>query len=160
VVAHEILVRRGQDEAARLWRQALAERISDEAEQYLKQLAKLQKQYAMRMPTVADRLNERFVRPMAIDRIRALVEPAMQEARRGGPAPVFEVLEEEIDQLSREPTGVGFDVPAWIVALEDEVDRARRPRHRRTWEEELKSAIPQKLLTLEETQSQIDAWTS
>ena len=75
VFAHEILVRRGQDEAARIWRRALAERISDEADQYLTQLAELQKKYAMRMPTVADRLAERFVRPLAIDRIRALVEP-------------------------------------------------------------------------------------
>ena len=35
----------------------------------------------MRMPTVADRLAERFVRPLTIDRIRALVAPAIDEAR-------------------------------------------------------------------------------
>lgn len=160
VVAHEILVRSGQDDAARLWRRALAERISAEADQYLAQLAKLQKQYAMRMPTVADRLNERFIRPMSIDRIRALVTPAIQEARSGGKRPVFELLEEEVELLAREPTGVGLDVPAWVVALEEEVDRARRPRHRRTWEEELKAAVKPTMMTLEETQEQIDAWTS
>jgi hypothetical protein len=160
VVAHEILVRRGKDDAARLWRRSLAERISAEADQYLTQLAKLQKQYAMRMPTVADRLNERFIRPMSIDRIRALVTPAISEARQGGKHPVFELLEEEVELLAREPTGVGLDVPAWVVALEEEVERARRPRHRRTWEEELKAAVPQKMLTLEYTQSQIDSWTS
>jgi hypothetical protein len=160
VIAHDILVRRGQDDAARLWRRALAERIGEEADQYLVQLAKLQKQYAMRMPTIADRLNERFIRPMAIDRIRALVQPAIAEARRGGPGPVFELLDEEIELLAREPTGVGLDVPLWITALEEEVVRARRPAQYRTWEEELKTAIPFRPLTLEETQAQIDAWTS
>jgi hypothetical protein len=160
VIAHEILVRRSQDDAARLWRRALAERIGEEADQYLAQLAKLQKQYAMRMPTIADRLNERFIRPMAIDRIRALVKPALEEARRGGPGPVFELLDEEIEVLSREPTGVGYDPPAWITALEEEVMRARRDVDLRTWEDELKFAIPARHLTLEETQAQIDAWTS
>jgi hypothetical protein len=160
VIAHDILVRRGQDDAARMWRRALAERIGEEANQYLSQLGKLQKQYAMRMPTIADRLNERFIRPMAIDRIRALVQPALAEARRGGPGPVFELLDEEIALLSREPTGVGLDVPLWISALEEEVARARRPSQHRTWEEELKAAILFRPLTLEETQAQIDAWTS
>ena len=72
VLAHEILVRRNQDGAARLWRRALTDRIDQEADQYLQRLAELQKKYAIRMPTIADRLAERFVRPMAIDRIRAL----------------------------------------------------------------------------------------
>jgi hypothetical protein len=160
VLAHDILVRRGQDDAARLWRRALADRIGEEADQYLAQLAKLQKDYAMRMPTVADRLNERFVRPLAIDRIRALVGPALEEARTGGPSAAFAVLEEEIAVLSKEPTGVGLDVPTWITALEEEVDRSRRPEGKHTWEEELKSAIPAKLLALSDVQAQIDAWTS
>jgi hypothetical protein len=160
VIAHEILVRRGHDDAARMWRRALAERITEEAEQYLTQLAALQKQYAMRMPTVADRLNERFLRPLAIDRIRALVVHANREAKQGGEAPMFELLEEEIDSLTREPTGVGLDVPAWIVALEEEVDRSRRPTHQHTWEEELKASIPAQLMTLEEVQNQLDSWTS
>jgi hypothetical protein len=50
VLAHEILVRRGEDQAARTWRKALTERINDEANQYMTKLAELQKKYAMRMP--------------------------------------------------------------------------------------------------------------
>jgi hypothetical protein len=122
VLAHEILVRRSQEQAARIWRKALTERINDEADTYLAKLAELQKKYAMRMPTVADRLAERFVRPLAIDRIRALVAPAIEEARQGGEAPKFETLRHDTNYLTREPTGVGLDVPAWLVALEEEVD--------------------------------------
>ena len=85
----------------------------------------LQDRYAIRMSTVADRIAERFVRPMAIDRMRALVRPAMEEARRSGPRRVFELLEHETQILAGESTGIGFDVPVWLLALEEEVDRAR-----------------------------------
>ena len=84
------------------------ERIKDEANQYLTKLAELQKKYAMRMPTVADRLAERFIRPLTIDRIRALVAPAIDEAREGGESPKFEMLQHDTECLTREPTGVGF----------------------------------------------------
>ncbi len=160
VLAHEILVRRGEDIAARVWRRALAERIQEEAEQYLTRLADLQKKYAMRMPTVADRLAERFIRPLTIDRIRALVEPAIEEARNGGEAPKFEMLEFETATLTREPTGVGLDVPAWLVALEEEVDFALRPSHQQQDEADLAAILPPKLLTLEQAKVQLDQWTA
>lgn len=160
VLAHEILVRRGEEQAARVWRKALTDRISDEAEQYMKKLAELQKKYAMRMPTVADRLAERFVRPLTIDRIRALVEPAMKEARQKGHAPKFDLLESDTEQLTREPTGVGLDVPAWIVALEEEVDLMLRPAHERRRDEELAQIIPPRLLTLLQARHQLDQWVA
>jgi hypothetical protein len=160
VLAHEILVRRGEEVAARVWRRALSERIQDEAEQYLTRLSDLQKKYAMRMPTVADRLAERFVRPLTIDRIRALVEPAIEEARTGGDSPKFEMLEFETATLTREPTGVGLDVPAWLVALEEEVDLALRPTHQRRHEEDLSAILPPRLLTLEQAKQQLDQWSA
>ncbi|WP_145094562.1 hypothetical protein [Anatilimnocola aggregata] len=160
VLAHEILVRRGEEIAARVWRRALSERIQDEAEQYLTRLADLQKKYAMRMPTVADRLAERFVRPLTIDRIRALVEPAIEEARQGGESPKFEMLEFETATLTREPTGVGLDVPAWLVALEEEVDLALRPTDQRQQEEDLAAILPPRLLTLDQARQQLDHWTT
>ena len=158
VLAHEILVRRGQEQAARVWRKALTDRIKDEADQYLTRLADLQKKYAMRMPTVADRLAERFVRPLAIDRIRALVEPAIEEARRGGDAPKFEMLAHDTEFLTREPTGVGLDVPAWLVALEEEVDQALRPIHQRRQDDEIVDILPRVLLTQQQARKQLDKW--
>jgi hypothetical protein len=138
----------------------LSERIQDEADQYLTRLADLQKKYAMRMPTVADRLAERFIRPLTIDRIRALVEPAMEEARLGGEAPKFEMLEFETASLTREPTGVGLDVPAWLVALEEEVDLALRPTHLRHDEVDLAAILPPRLLTHDQAKAQLDQWTA
>jgi hypothetical protein len=160
VLAHEILVRRGADQAARTWRKALTERIHDEANQYLAKLAELQKKYAMRMPTVADRLAERFVRPLAIDRIRALVAPAIAEARAGGPGPKFETLQHDTEYLTREPTGVGLDVPAWLVALEEEVDDALRDGAPQYYEQDLAAILPARLLTFDHARQQLDAWAS
>jgi hypothetical protein len=161
VLAHEILVRRGQEQAARIWRRALTERINDEADQYLNKLADLQKKYAMRMPTVADRLAERFVRPLAIDRIRALVAPAIEEARQGATdCPKFEMLQHDTQFLTREPTGVGLDVPAWLVALEEEVEQTLRPEHQRRQDDDLAQVIPMVLLSQQQARKQLDQWAS
>ncbi|MFN0021448.1 MAG: hypothetical protein ACKVP0_24620 [Pirellulaceae bacterium] len=160
VLAHEILVRRGREAAARVWRKALSERIHDEADQYLAKLSDLQKKYAMRMPTVADRLAERFVRPLSIDRIRALVEPAVSQIRQGDKIPKFNLLEEETEMLTREPTGVGLDVPAWLVALEEEVENVLRPIHERRRDEDLAMLIPATTLTLRQARKQLKEWTS
>jgi hypothetical protein len=159
VLAHEILVRRGEDQAARIWRRALTERINDEADQYLLKLAELQKKYAMRMPTVADRLAERFVRPLTIDRIRALVEPAIEEAREGGEAPKFEMLQHDTNCLTREPTGVGLDVPAWLVALEEEVEDVLADYYQGFADQDLQIVIPSVLLSFDEAKQQLDEWS-
>jgi hypothetical protein len=158
--AHEVLVRGGCHQTAQQWRRALAERVGREADQYLGQLTKLQEQYAMKMPTVADRLGERFLIPMTIDRMRALVRPAMKQLRIESGiehAPAFDLLVQESRLMTREPIGVGLDTPAWLVALEEEVERviegnppnANRPRY--------ESAVPALKLTPQELDAQLAA---
>jgi hypothetical protein len=159
VWAHEILVRNGRHEAARLWRESLAERFSDEADKYLRRLTALQKKYAMRMPTIADRLAERFVGPMHIDRICALVEPAIREASQPPPHASFEQLEWETEVLTSRPTGVGLDMPAWLVALSEEVDEARGLLEgSQGFDYPAPLAEPARL-TREEVNRQVDEWS-
>jgi hypothetical protein len=126
--AHEVLVRSGLEKAAMMWRRSLSERIGTEAEIYVDKLGQLQKEYAMRMPTVADRIRERFVQPMTIDRMRALVGPAMRDAEANRAGHAFDLLEQEAELLTRHPTGVGLDVPAWLDALEEEVEQLAKRR--------------------------------
>ncbi|QDV65834.1 hypothetical protein [Crateriforma conspicua] len=121
--AHEVLVHAGMDQAAMIWRRSLSERIGSEAEVYVQKLQKLQKEYAMRMPTVADRISERFARPMTIDRMRALVAPSLDAAEDDSLCAEFELLEKEAEQLAETPAGVGLDTPAWLTALENEVEK-------------------------------------
>ena len=158
VLAHEVLVRNGRIEAAELWRQAVARRSAQVADEHLARLEAMVRQYGMRLPSVADRLGERFVRPLAIDRLCALVGPAVEERRGGKPGGCFDVLEEEIAHFTAEPSGVGFDVPSWLEALQTEVDRTRS---RGAEEDELPDpfpTIPQVRLSREEVERQIDGW--
>ena len=120
--AHEILVRSRFETAAAIWRRSLSERIGAKADIYVTKLRSLQREYAMRMPTVADRILERFVQPMTIDRMRALIEPATRDAEANRPSGAFELLQKEAELLTQHPTGVGLDMPAWLAALEEEVE--------------------------------------
>jgi len=122
VLAHEILVRHERDQAAEIWRQAVEQRTAEIAEDHLERFAALSRQYGMRLPSIDQRLQERFIRPLTIDRLRALVPTALEELRHGSRPKAFELLQAGIEQLTQEPTGVGFDVPNWLQALEDEVD--------------------------------------
>jgi len=123
-MVHEVLARR-HGPAAALWRAQVEELTRENADEFLDELADLQKEHGMRMATIADRLEERFVRPMALDRLCALVEPALEDAKNfldsDGPCP----LEEELEPFAGRPSGVGLDMPPWIQRLEDELDRAR-----------------------------------
>jgi hypothetical protein len=124
VMVHEVLARR-HGPAAALWRSQVEELTRESADEFLEDLAELQKEHGMRMATIADRLEERFVRPMALDRLCALVEPAMEEAKNylssDQPCP----LEEELEPFAARPSGVGLDMPPWIQRLEDELDRVK-----------------------------------
>lgn len=149
--AHEVLVRGNMDSPAMMWRRSLSERIGQEAELYVQRLRKMQSQYAMRMPTVADRILERFIQPMTIDRMRALVAPAMRDAEAGQPSPSFELLEQEAELLTRHPSGVGLDVPLWLDSLEEEVEKIAKAK--------LGSEIdPQALITMMTANVTLEDW--
>ncbi|MCZ6644147.1 MAG: hypothetical protein O7F71_21440, partial [Gammaproteobacteria bacterium] len=63
VLAHQVLACHGFQEAANQWRQSLKQRIASEAQRHLLRLKELEEKYAMRLPSVSERVNERFMRP-------------------------------------------------------------------------------------------------
>ncbi|MFO1062696.1 MAG: hypothetical protein U0892_02325 [Pirellulales bacterium] len=155
---HEVLVRGGCHQTAQQWRRALAERIGGEAELYIEHLGKLQKKYAMRMPTVADRLQERFTRPMTIDRMKALVGPAIRQYRQDPQnAPSFELLIEECKLMMEQPTGVGLDVPQWLNALEDEIERVSESQRGFVQRPQYDGAVGYHFVTVEQITDQLNS---
>ena len=161
--AHSVLVRRGRSGAAEMWRRALGERTAELADTLQRRGAELRKKYAMQLPTVTDRLAERFVRPLAVDGVRALIKPAMDEVRGRatlGDAPegAFELLEQETQELTQEPTGVGLDVPAWLASLEQEVEQQRRAAMYLDRADELRVPMEQARLTLDDVLRQLSGW--
>ena len=88
----------------------------------------------MRLPSIAERLEERFLRPLEVDQLCALVQPAIEELRIAvAPEPVrraggagaapprrpgaFRRLEEGIAKFTREISGAGFDLPVLAGGL-------------------------------------------
>ena len=158
VLTHEVLVRQRRSGVAEIWRQEMFSNTAEFADDLTAQLHELQRQYGMRLSTVADRIGERFVRPLLIDRICALVEPAMTEARTHVPAAAFAELEGLLDELTAEPTGVGLDVPVWLERLEVEVDRERQSYLQQLdILEEAALLIPQRVLSRHDSQEQLEA---
>ena len=155
---HEVLVRGGCHMSALQWRRALAERIGSEADMYLEQLGVLQTRYAMRMPTVADRLQERFTRPMTIDRMKALVGPAVRHYRATGEAnDSFELLIDECKLMMEQPTGVGLDIPQWLAALEDEVDQVLESQRGYSQRPQYDVAVAYRSITAEQIVDQLNS---
>lgn len=158
IQAHEVLVRMGSIEAAELWRQAIAQRTAEMAEEYLQRFERLVAEYGMRLSSIGDRLAERFTRPLAIDRIAALVAPSVDELAQGRPPESFRQLQREVDTLLREPAGVGFDLPTWLEALGEEVDRVRYQAGQQLGPIEGHTQISQVRLGKEEIRAQIKGW--
>lgn len=155
-LAHEILVRQGKFGAAEGWRRVVSEKTGRAAEWHLERLAQLERKYGVQLPTVGDRIREQFMRPFQLDRIRALVKPAVEEAPRGEDSPSMAALERELEDYARTPTGSGLDLPQWLVLLGNEVRDARHAVQSDRIPGDLSPPFPQRLLTLEEAQAAVD----
>ncbi len=157
-LAHDELVRSGRMAAAELWRRAVAQRTNDVADWHLKKYQDLCRQYGMRLPTIGDLLAERFVRPLAVDRMRALVRPAIDEARHGQPSFAFNLLEQEIGEFAEHPTGSGLDVPQWIATLEQEVSEVLATPDELDHTGHDTTPIPSVPLAWSDVMQQLNAW--
>ncbi len=123
-LAHEVLSRLGRTSAADLWRTDHEKKTAPLAKAFLQKLTRLEKQYGMRLPGVSDRLSERFVKPLLLDRILALVKPAMRDARAGVESPGFARLKSESDEYLSTTLGSALEPQPWLQTLEEEVQHA------------------------------------
>ncbi len=123
-IAHEVLAREGHAEAAYLWEQLCEEQAAEVADECLAEYHALAQAHGMRMPAILDHLNKRFIKPLAVNRMLALVERSMEDARQGEErSDVFAKLESEIDEYLQDSWGSGIDVPEWLQSLGNEVER-------------------------------------
>lgn len=157
VLAHEILVRCGRETAAAQWRAATNERTADVADEHEKQLNQRIVQHGARLATVADRIRERFIRPLDVARARALIEPAFREAREGRSTGKIEQLERELQEFTETPTGSGLDAPDWLRAMESELERTEAKR-RRPWSWDAGVPFPRTNVGFSDLEIQVDRW--
>ena len=158
LLAHEVLARKGRAGAAVLWQEAFTQATREPAAAHREQLARLERSHGVRLSTVADRLREEFVKPLAVDRACALIEPAMEEARRQEPLAAFDYLERELAELTARPAGVGLDVPHWLRQLENEVRRVRASQSTVAMLAGDLFRLPQRQIGREEVERQLRDW--
>jgi hypothetical protein len=161
VLAHEVLARHGRSSTALRWEESLTHFTRELARKQLEELARLEQQHGVRLGTIRDRLNERFVKPLALDRLCALIDPCLREARQDGPEedrPAFRHLQAELRTYTTSPTGVGLDVPSWLRRLEAEVHRVQANRTTVAVLAENFFRIPRRPVSHEEVQRQLREW--
>jgi hypothetical protein len=115
----------------------------------------------VRLGTVSDRLQERFVKTLALDRLCALIEPCLNEARRverEEERTAFRRLQEELRAYTTTPTGVGLDVPAWLRRLEAEVHRVQANTSETAKAAENFFRVHRQAVSFEEVQRQLREW--
>ena len=91
---------------------------------------------------------------MIVDQTRALVRPAMEEARAGKPPKAFGQLQANVEMLMAQRCGSSWDMPNWLVALEEEIENVRRHHRFACFDTVLAQAVPQQTLTREEIERQ------
>jgi hypothetical protein len=154
-LAHEVLCKRGNDALAEKWREFIADKTAGLAEDLIDRLGALETRYGVKLRTIRDRVEERFLLPLEIDQAAARVAPAA-EAARGGEGesnPAFVRLAAAVEPLAENVSGVGLDVPAWVRRLEESL-RATRTRE----QGEPTDPRPSEALNFDELRRQLADW--
>ena len=125
--AHKILVDKKQSNVARMWRRELNSKISPKADRYVEDLDILRKHYSIQLESVGRRIEGRFESQIQIDRLIALVSPAVAKPRTRDSLKAFDLLQQESQAFCRTTTGVGIELPPWLAALEQEVEEIQLP---------------------------------
>ena len=159
IIAHELVLQRHRQQLAELFRRGLGKCTREQADHFQWRLEELQNEHAMLMPTIAEKIAERFIQPTAIHRACSLIEPSMRDCQCPQNSSCFEMLEQEAETMVEECGGVGLDIPPWLITLEEEVDRVRRPAFERDEHDLLAEVLPQTALTQEQLEELLNDWS-
>lgn len=127
-LAHQVLCQWNLSEAVTAWERTFEKRAQESAAGHLQRLRAIERRYGMRLPAISDRLNEHFTKPLAVNRMLALLPQVVEDAtaQRTNSA-AFEQLRQEIDAYLVDSIGSGIELPAWMQNLEKEVLRLTLP---------------------------------
>jgi hypothetical protein len=160
LLVHEVLARGACGSGAILWQEAFARLTGDLAAQHLTELSGLEQAHGFRLRTIRDHVEERFVRPMAIDRLCVLAGPAMEEAGQPGPHEALLRFQEELSSHTATPTGVGLEVPQWLMRVQREVQRLRAEGSGTAALRRRIPAVTRVTLSYEEVKRQLAEWSA
>jgi hypothetical protein len=158
-IVHRALAMADRPKALLILEEILEADSRQVAEKHLQELQELEDHYGVHLPSISDRLNERFVKPLAVNRMLALVEPAMQQIKNPDEARrKFAQLHEEIIKYMQDSSGSAIDIPQWLQDVEREVSRLEAPSdYIKPPELELKTAPL--LIDEQEIRKQLETWS-
>lgn len=155
-IAHETLTSLSKVDAAILWEDELRQSTSEMAANHLSQLNTIEQKYGVRLPSIRDRLDEKFVKPLAVNRMIALVPHAMEAAKANQlPSAAFSSLQEEVDAYLASTLGSGIDIPQWLYNIEREINRIDVPVHANVPVEEPDVVLPPFKIDLRQMRRQL-----
>ncbi len=127
-IAHESLCKSGNDALAEKWREFIADKTAGLAEDLLDRLGALETRHGVKLGTIRDRIEERFMLSLVIDQAAARVAPAAEAARnsQGEDNAAFTRLQIAVEPLAENVSGVGLDVPVWVRRLEEALRASRQ----------------------------------
>ncbi|NQV25432.1 MAG: hypothetical protein HQ518_13810 [Rhodopirellula sp.] len=127
-IVHRSLAMAGKQNALALLEDSFEEDSREEANRHVESLQKLEREYGVHLPGVADRINERFTKPLAVNRMLALVKPAMRPQIDDKEAyEKFALLRREIESYMEDTAGSAIDIPQWLQDVGREVNRLEAP---------------------------------
>jgi len=157
-IAHDVLSRAGRASLATEWQKYLGRKTGPMARSFLTKLKRLEKTHGMRLPSVTDRLNERFIKPLVLDSILALVRPAMIEVREGAKQESFPRLEILAEEYLSTSSGSPTDIQPWMQELGEEVQVVEGELHAPVPFESNPTALAQIPISFASIREQIDQW--
>ncbi|MBL4885873.1 MAG: hypothetical protein JKY95_15250, partial [Planctomycetaceae bacterium] len=126
-ITHEALIGIGRLQAAKTWEVVFKERSASRADQHLRVLRHLEKKYGVKLPALSDCIEERFVKPLAVNRMVAIIKQTMQENDSEKKREFFDDLRVEIENYQDGTHGTGLEVPEWLRILDQEVRNHEAP---------------------------------
>jgi len=158
-IAHCVLTQCNKSEAVQDWETAFESKSCEMADGHLSRLKALEKKSGMHLPLINDRLNERFVKPLSVNRMLALAPAAMNDARQGRVySESFAALHSEIDKYLDCTEGSGIDVPEWLLELEKKVNQLDLSSPFSKHNPELELQVPSIQISLQQLHQQLQEW--
>ena len=127
-IAHETMCRFGAMDLAGEVEDYLSEDTREIAESFVDELASLEQEYGVRLPTLHDHVSERIVGTLAQNRMTALVGrccPGLNGVSADEADQNFKQLRQEINDYMSGRIGSGIEPPEWMQRLANELDRVQ-----------------------------------
>jgi len=158
-IAHEQLASAGRQTAALMWERIFESNTSEMADRHVAQLEELESRYGMRLPSVTDHLQERFVKPLAVNRIIALVPDAIEDAKSDEPpSAAFSKLRKTLEDYLDSTASSSLELPIWLNEIDEEIERVEHRQSDITLKPQSPDLLPLRRVSLHEVRRQLNIW--